>query len=82
MGMKAQHAEHLVFCFVQIDIVIKPSDLKMDTFRSSGPGGQHVNKIDSAVRLTHKPSGMVVECQATPSQIRNRDQALKILRTR
>ena len=62
--------------------MIDPSDLKMDTFRSSGPGGQHVQKTDSAVRLTHKPSGMVVECQVTRSQLQNRERVLKTVRTR
>tara|TARA_B100000446_G_scaffold38056_3_gene33417 strand:+ start:22927 stop:23829 length:903 start_codon:yes stop_codon:yes gene_type:complete len=81
---------HTSFCSVfvspeiddDIEIEINKSDVREDTYRASGAGGQHVNKTDSAVRLTHEPTGIVAECQSQRSQHKNRDQAWKILRAK
>jgi peptide chain release factor 2 len=75
-----------VFAYPEVDdsieIEINPADVRTDTFRASGAGGQHINKTDSAVRLTHTPTGIVVQCQNDRSQHRNRDEAWQMLRAK
>jgi len=66
----------------EVEVEINPADIVIETMKSSGAGGQHVNKTESAIRLLHKPSGIVIECREERSQYKNKDKAMKLLRTR
>ena len=65
-----------------VEVEINPADIRFETCKSSGAGGQHINKTESAIRLYHKPSGLIIECQDERSQFKNKDKALKLLKTK